>query len=129
MGAVDAVFEEGLLKMRDAMVDFSNRLDPQADTNLLSATDVPWNFNWGRCRKSIANAAERTAHERFEAWYIDHFRGTKRSFGDIDNLSYDGSDSNTSSSSKSSPASLSPPSPPLTRSRARVLAGGHNRAT
>jgi len=33
---------------------------------------------------SIANAAELTAHERYQEWYLDTFRGTKRGFEDAE---------------------------------------------
>ncbi|KIK73868.1 hypothetical protein PAXRUDRAFT_20422 [Paxillus rubicundulus Ve08.2h10] len=46
MDTVDIVFHQGLLKFRDTMIQFSKRLDPKADTSLLSAMDILWDFNW-----------------------------------------------------------------------------------
>ncbi|KIK78474.1 hypothetical protein PAXRUDRAFT_16854 [Paxillus rubicundulus Ve08.2h10] len=122
MDMVDIVIHQGLLKIRDGMVQFSKRLDPEADTSLLSATDIPWDFNWSRCQVRIVNAAECTAHKQFEDWYLGCFRGTKRSIEDVD-TSGDYDSTTTSQSSDSSQTSLSPKTPPLTRTRSRVAQG------
>jgi hypothetical protein len=122
MDTVDVVIHQGLLKIRDRMIQFSKRLDPQADTSLLSSAEVLWDVNWSRCQVRIANAAECTAHERFEDWYLGCFRGTKRSIEDVD-TSGDYDSATASRSSDSSQTSVSAKTPPLTRARSRVAQG------
>ncbi|KAG6373985.1 hypothetical protein JVT61DRAFT_4617 [Boletus reticuloceps] len=121
MDTVDVVIHQGLLKIRDAMIQFNKRLDPQADTSLLEVTDVLWDFNWSRCQARIVNAAKCTAHEHFEDWYSGCFRGTKHSIEDVDTSGNFDTSAATSQSSDSSQTSLSPKAPPLTRARSRVM--------
>ncbi|KIJ19226.1 hypothetical protein PAXINDRAFT_8576 [Paxillus involutus ATCC 200175] len=116
------VAAHGTLFPKIDMDTFSKGLDPQADTSLLSATDVLWDFNWSWCQARIANAAEWTAHEWFEDWYLRCFRGTKCSIEDVD-TSGDYDSTTTSQFSDSSQTSLSSKTPPLTRARNRVAPG------
>ncbi|KAF9220322.1 hypothetical protein BS17DRAFT_769402 [Gyrodon lividus] len=73
MDTVDIVIHQGLLKIRDGMIQLSKRLDPETDMSLLSATDILWDFNWSQCQVRIANAAECMAHKWFEDWYSGCF--------------------------------------------------------
>lgn len=128
MEAVDAMISVGLLQIRDAMVLYTEKLDPNANTNSLAIADVPWTLDWERYQISITNVIERTAHERFQRWYTNSFRGTKRSIEDVDYVPQaaptDPTPSDpTPSHSSSGLSTLQVPSrasPPLTRSRSRA---------
>ncbi|KAF9219986.1 hypothetical protein BS17DRAFT_821237 [Gyrodon lividus] len=84
MQAVDVMISEGLVKIWDAIIHFSKQLDPNADTDSLEATNVPWDFDWQQCQISITNATECTAHEWLQTW--EHFQDVGELI-DIDNHS------------------------------------------
>ncbi|KAF9225978.1 hypothetical protein BS17DRAFT_815660 [Gyrodon lividus] len=127
MQVVDVMISEGLVKIRDAIIRFSKQLDPNADTDSLEATNVPWDFDWKWCQISIANTAERTAHEWLQTWYADTFRGTKHSIDDVD-TSGDYIDTLLSRSRSVGSSRVSLPSqpalhfPPVTHARSHQLA-------
>ena len=53
MDAVDNMIQKGLQLIKDAIVNFSKKLDLNADTTLLEATQLQCNLNWHLCQSSI----------------------------------------------------------------------------
>lgn len=116
MEDVDVMIHAGLIKIRDAMVRFTNSIDTGVDTDPLSVAAVTWDMDWTRCQVGIANATERTAHLRFQEWYRAAFRGTKRSIAEV----HDSAEYVDTRSSRPSVPSLTRSTPPLTRTRSRL---------
>ena len=112
MAGMDVMICSGLLKIKNAIVHFTKTVDTGADMSRLSAADVQWNFDWNR-QISIANAAELTAHERYQEWYLDTFRGTKHGFKDVEYVD--------DSAQLPGPSLPVQPTSPLTHSMSRAI--------
>lgn len=114
MDAVDAMIRKGLTQIKESIVVYTKKLNPNEDTARLEATPLAWDFDWDICRQSIANAVERTAHSRFKKWFAKSFRGLKRGIDDVDHSGDyipSESPSQSGSSDSSSGSTTSSPSP------------------
>jgi hypothetical protein len=78
MGAITAMLERGLMKMRDNMVDFSRQLCPDDDHSELAEATAVLPISWRLASKGILRAIDVTSHSRYQSWHGTAFRGTKR---------------------------------------------------
>jgi hypothetical protein len=79
MGAFTRKLEEGLRQMRDVMVNFSKEIDPDLDCSELEEATVTLSMiNWRLAFKGLLSASDVTAHQRYQTWHTESFRGLKR---------------------------------------------------
>jgi hypothetical protein len=106
MGAVTTMLERGVRKIRDSLVSFSRQLNKDVDISDLADANIVLPIVWRLGAKNMMTAVDLTAHQRYEHWHQEVFRGTKRSHDDESYEPESESSSSSSSSSISSEESL-----------------------
>ncbi|KAG1791060.1 uncharacterized protein HD556DRAFT_1310164 [Suillus plorans] len=74
MGAVTAMLETGLRRMRDSMVSLTLEIDNDADCSALQAANPTLPIEWDLGMSGILSAIDTTAYQRYLSWSV----GVKR---------------------------------------------------
>ncbi|KAF8449059.1 hypothetical protein L210DRAFT_3523805 [Boletus edulis BED1] len=77
---------EGFLKVKDAIVNYSNMVSPSVDTPSLTTSASTISVDWSVYQRMLGAAVNLTTHERYMDWcHSIANRGKRRlSFGDLD---------------------------------------------
>ncbi|KIJ18149.1 hypothetical protein PAXINDRAFT_9234 [Paxillus involutus ATCC 200175] len=73
MDRVKALLNRGFELIKNSLASFCKEIDPDADCTLLEQSNVALPAKWGYFLRSLASAAEKTAYDRYIAWYQDSF--------------------------------------------------------
>ncbi|KAG1785774.1 uncharacterized protein HD556DRAFT_1450432 [Suillus plorans] len=103
MDAVTAMLERGVRKIRDCLVSFSRELSDEVDCSELENAEVRQPIVWRLGAKNVMKAADLTAHQRYDLWHDEVFKGVKRSHDE----SYEPTESECSSSDSEVSATIS----------------------
>jgi hypothetical protein len=71
MEAVQAMLKRGLEKIRDSLVTFSKRLEPDVDCTELQEATVTFPVIWKDYVRACKNGADVTAWKRYMSWHED----------------------------------------------------------
>lgn len=108
MEQVTKAINIGLVKAKDLIISFSQKLNPTANMEELENADVSFSINWKIVQLGLVAAAGLTAHERYQAWYNFRFCGQKCPRSDDEDFKDDAN----SGSNVDNPDSLSSQAPP-----------------
>lgn len=78
MGAVHAMLKRGAEKIRDSLVTFSKRLEPDIDCTELEEATVTFPVIWKDYVRACRNGADVTAWMRYTMWHEDVISDLKK---------------------------------------------------
>ncbi|KAH0826533.1 hypothetical protein J3R83DRAFT_5545 [Lanmaoa asiatica] len=109
MGDAELVINNGLSAVKSEIVELAAKTTKSRSTlRKLRDAELRVKFDWGAIQSAVKMAAEQTGASRYETWFYQSFRGTKRSHPDDESY---GSSESQSGSSVTSLESLDPAQP------------------
>jgi hypothetical protein len=82
MEGVELAIRRGLIAAKRRIAQFIKELRPSSNVGNLEEAELKVNFNWSDAQVGLIPAARVTAASRYQTWYYDTFRGTKRAHPD-----------------------------------------------
>jgi hypothetical protein len=78
------MLEQGLSRMRESMVGFTQEVVSNADCSALASANVMLPINWSFTASGILSAMDTTAYQRYEDWFVATKRDRNSSYSPSD---------------------------------------------
>jgi hypothetical protein len=84
MDSVTTMLEQGLSRMRESMVGFTQEVVSNADCSALASANVTLPIDWSFAASGILSAMDTTAYQRYEDWFVATKRDRDSSYSPSD---------------------------------------------